>query len=112
MGTNSNLFNVTNANFEEKVLKSPVPVIVDFWATWCPPCRAIAPVYEKLSSEYEGKLAFAKMDTDENGETSGRYGIRAIPTMLVFKNGEIISRMVGPNPAALKRDIDKILSEN
>src|SRR5438874_1277955 len=93
----ANLVNVSDKDFDTQVLKSDTPVIVDFWATWCPPCRAIAPVYEKLSANYQNTLRFAKMDTDQNPETSMKYGIQAIPTMLVFKNGNVIGRMVGPN---------------
>lgn len=108
----ANLVNVEDRTFEAQVLKSDTPVIVDFWATWCPPCRAIAPVYEKLSAEYQDQLLFAKMDTDQNPQTSMNYQIQAIPTMIVFKNGNIIGRLVGPNPGSLKRDIDRILASS
>lgn len=113
MSTHSNLIYVGDQDFEEKVLKSSTPVIVDFWAAWCGPCRMIAPHYERLSDEYQGKLVFAKMDVDENGNVPRQFGVQAIPTLLVFKGGELIGRMVGAaQPAKLKADIDRILAES
>jgi thioredoxin len=91
---------VTDQSFEQEVLKSPVPVLVDFWAVWCGPCKAIAPSVEQLAGEYAGKLKVAKIDIDQNNDVSGRFGILSIPTLLLFKNGEVVERIVGALPKA------------
>lgn len=89
---------VTDADFEEKVLKSSTPVLVDFWAPWCGPCRIVAPVLEQIAEERNGKLTIVKLNTDENPETAMRYGIMSIPTMIVFHNGEAVEGTVGAAP--------------
>ncbi len=102
---------VSDQDFDQQVLKSADPVVVDFWAPWCGPCRAMAPVFEELSQEYQGKLRFAKMDTDENPDTPGRLGIQGIPTLIFFKDGREINRVVGfGGRGALKSQIDKVLA--
>jgi len=89
---------VNDANFEEVVLQSNVPVLIDFWAEWCGPCRIVGPVIEELSVEYEGKAVLAKMDVDSNPVVPSQYGIRNIPTILFFKNGEVVDKQVGAVP--------------
>ncbi len=96
---------VTDTAFEQTVLKSPVPVIVDFWAPWCSPCRAVAPVLDKLAKELAGKLVVAKVNTDEQQEWAGRYNVQGIPTMLFVANGKIVHRQVGALPEKMLREV-------
>ncbi|MBS1951342.1 MAG: Thioredoxin [Cytophagales bacterium] len=91
---------LTDSNFEE-VIKSEKPVLVDFWAEWCGPCKMIGPLVEELASEYEGKAVVAKLNVDENPQATARFGIRNIPTLLVFKNGEIVDKQVGAVPKSV-----------
>jgi thioredoxin 1 len=89
---------ITDATFEELVLKSDKPVLVDFWAAWCGPCRMVGPIIEEIGHEYEGKAVVGKVDVDANQEFAAKYGIRNIPTVLVFQNGEVVGRQVGVAP--------------
>ena len=89
---------ITDASFDEVVLKSDKPVLVDFWATWCGPCRMLGPVIEEIATEYEGRVVVGKVDVDSNQEYAAKYGVRNIPTVLVFQNGEVVGRQVGVAP--------------
>ncbi len=95
---------ITDATFEETVLKSDKPVIVDFWAAWCGPCRMVGPIIEQLSHEYEGKAVVGKVDVDAHQEYAAKYGVRNIPTVLVFQNGEVVGRQVGVAPKSVYTD--------
>lgn len=101
---------ITDATFDEVVLKSDKPVLVDFWAAWCGPCRMVGPVIEEISKDYDGKAVVGKVDVDANQEFAAKYGVRNIPTVLVFQNGEVVGRQVGVAPKQTYTDaIDALL---
>jgi len=101
---------VTDTTFEQEVLQAGKPVLVDFWAPWCGPCRMVAPVVEELAEEYAGKVEFVKVNTDENPEVSVKYGIRSIPTLLVFKAGQPVGEIIGFRPKSdLKKRLDAVV---
>ena len=101
---------IDDSNFDQTVFQAETPVLVDFWAAWCGPCRMVAPVVEELAEEYEGRISFAKLDVDQNPKTASKYGIMSIPTLLLFKDGKPISNIVGFKPKAeLKRSLDATL---
>ncbi len=103
---------VNDAAFEKAVLQSPIPVLVDFWAPWCMPCRMVAPSLEKLAREYAGRLVVAKVNTDEHSEWAMHFGVQGIPTMLVIRDGQVIQQQVGALPYPhLKQMIDQVLGE-
>jgi len=103
-------FEVDDGNFEQVVLQSKIPVLVDFWAPWCRPCIMAAPVLEELAEEYSGKITIAKLNVDQNGVTAAKYKIMAIPNLIVFKDGKPVSQIVGYKPKAeLKRELDAVL---
>jgi thioredoxin 1 len=101
----------TDATFKAEVLDNELPSLVDFWAPWCGPCRMVAPVVEELADEYDGKVSFYKLNTDDNPQVATTYGIRSIPTLLVFKGGEPVGQIVGFRPKGdLKKRLDEVLA--
>ena len=106
----ANVHEVSDVSFDQEVLKSEIPVLIDFWAPWCGPCKAIAPVVEQLSAEYDGKLKVVKMNVDDNPQTPSKYGVRGIPNLLIFKGGQVADQIVGAVPKGhLVKAIDAVV---
>ena len=104
------LLKVTDDNFEQEIINSDIPALVDFWAEWCGPCKMVSPVVEELAKEYEGKIKIGQMNVDENRQTPAKYGIRAIPTLILFKNGNVAQTIVGAQPkSAIEEELKKLL---
>lgn len=102
---------VTDASFEQEVLKSQTPVVVDFWAEWCGPCKMIAPILDEIAQEYHGRVKVTKLDVDANNRTAGRYNIMSIPSLLFFKNGQLVDQIVGAMPKSqLTSRLEKVLA--
>lgn len=110
MANDTSLLHVNDKNFSSEVLQSGIPVLVDFWATWCGPCRAISPIVEELAKEFSGRVKITKLNVDENPATPAQYGVRGIPTLILFKEGKVFDQIVGSVPKArLKALIEKAL---
>ncbi len=109
--TNNKIINLNNDNFNEEVLESDIPVLVDFWAAWCGPCRMIAPILEQLADEYDEKVKIAKVNVDEQTELASQYGVMSIPTLFLFKDGEVVKQTIGVRPKGeLESMLDEVLS--
>jgi thioredoxin 1 len=102
---------ITDANFDETVIRSDKPVLIDFWAVWCGPCRAVAPIIEELADEYDGRAVIGKLDVDTNRDTAAKFGIQAIPTLFLVKDGEVVEKIIGnvANKNNLKAKLDALL---
>ena len=104
------VFEVSDANFESEIINSKIPAMVDFWAEWCGPCKKVGPVVEELAAEYQGKIKIAKMDVDSNRKTPAKFGIRNIPTLILFKGGEVVNTIVGAQPkTSIEDELKKLL---
>jgi thioredoxin 1 len=106
MAESKNVKEFTDDNFEEEVLKSDKPVLVDFWAVWCAPCRMIAPVIDEIADTYGSKVKVGKVNVDDNSKTPNQYGIRSIPTVMLFKDGKVAEQVIGANPAEIKKIVE------
>ncbi len=109
MAESGALLHVTDADFDQQILKSEVPALVDFWAAWCGPCRTVGPVVEELAGEYKDKVKVAKLNVDDNKQTPSKYGVKGIPTLMLFQNGQVVDQIVGAVPKNKIKDmLDKV----